>query len=444
MKKLVLGSLLVAACGGDDGAGELFTPKPECMGASVEAFAGSHPQVISQLAIGSVEDGFDLDGDGKPDNKLAAVASLAQESINDSFKNYDILIPLEFFDFDTVAADQCVKFAIYIAEYVTDTDKDGEKAYVDGGDCNDKVAAIKPGAAEDPNDGIDNDCDGLADEDSQNAPSNKGTDADGDGQTIAAGDCNDTSNMIKKGAAEICGDGLDNDCDGVADRTEDGAGNATACSPFEPGKADLTLDPLSLSGNQPLIAFKDGTVDSSLKLVAGPSVFSVNIPVTDGINLDLRISGATIQATLAADGTTMNGKLGGVIGSNTADTIRGLDVDQIGLTPENSLLDATFANLLGPLLALPKAKMQILSKYPNCRTPDIDVDGDGLEAFCDSNLNDDDKSVDVCIDGDGTEIKDTDALECALAMKDGKPRFVDGISVEMNFQTTAVKSLKAP
>jgi hypothetical protein len=29
-------------------------------------------------------------------------------------------------------------------------------------------------------------------------------------------------------------------------------------------------------------------------------------------------------------------------------------------------------------------------------------------------------------------------------MKDGKPRFVDGISVEMNFQTSAVKSLKAP
>jgi hypothetical protein len=443
MKKLVLGLLLVAACG-SDGAGELFTPKPECTGQAVEAFTGSHPQVISKLAIGSVEDGFDLDHDGKPDNKMAAVSSLAQESIDSSFKNYDILIPIEYFDFDTVAADTCVKFAIYIAKYVTDTDDDGDKAFVHNGDCNDKVAAIKRGATEDMNDGIDNDCDGLADEDAQNAPSNKGIDDDTDGQTIAQGDCNDHNNTIKKGAAEICGDGLDNDCDGVADRTEDGAGNATACSPFDSGKADLTLDPLSLSGNQPLIAFKDGTVDSSLKLVAGPSVFSVNIPVYEGLDLELRISGATIEGTLAADGTTMNGRLGGVIGSNTADTIRGLDVSQIGLTPENSLLDATFANLLGPLLALPKASMAILKKYPNCRTPDIDVDGDGLEAFCDSNLNDDDKSVDVCIDGDGTEIKDTDALECGLAMKDGKPRFVDGISVEMNFQTTAVKSIKAP
>lgn len=445
MKKLVLCTLLLAACGGDDGRGELFTPKPECMGAAVVPYMGSQPQVISKLAIGSVEDGFDLDGDGKPDNKLAAVSSLAQSSIDDSFKNYDILIPIEFFDFDAVAADSCVKFAIYLADYVTDTDDDGKKAFVDGGDCNDHVAAIRPGAAENVDDGIDNDCDGLADENDQNEPSTKDVDADGDGQTIKDGDCDDTNNMIKKGMAEICGDGYDNDCDGVADRTEDGAGNATACSPYDASKpVDLTLDPLSLQGGAPVIAFKDGAVDSSLKLLAGPSIFSVNIPVTDGIALDLRITGATIEATLLPDGSTMTGRLGGVIDSKTADTIRGLDVEQIGLTPENSLLDATFANLLGPLLALPKANAAILKKYPNCRTPDIDVDGDGLEAFCDSNLNDDNKSVDVCIDGDGTEIRDTATEQCAAAMKNGKPRFVDGISVEMNFSTSRIKSIKPP
>ncbi len=445
MKKLVLCSFVLAACGGD-GGDQLFTPKPECTGAAITPFSGSHTQVISQLAIGSTEDGFDLDGDGKPDNKLSAVSSLAQESIDDSFKNYDILIPIEFFDFDTVAADQCVKFALYLADYVTDTDSDGKKAYVDGGDCDDTAATgagNHPGATENPDDGIDNDCDGLADEDGT-TPSGTTNDDDADGQTIAQGDCNDHNNMIKKGMAEICGDGLDNDCDGVADRTEDGAGNATACSPFDPGKADLRLDPLSLEGGAPVISFKDGTVDSSLQLVAGPSIFSVNIPVTDGINLDLKITGATIEATLGSDGTTMNGRLGGVIEGKTADTNRGLDLEAIGLKPENSLLDATFANLLGPLLALPKAMESILKKYPNCRTPDIDVDGDGLEAFCDSNLNDDNKSVDVCIDGDGTEIKDTATEQCAAAMKDGKPRFVDGISVEMNFQTTAIKSIVAP
>jgi hypothetical protein len=415
------------------------------MGDSVTPFMGTNPQVISKLAIGSVEDGFDLDGDGKPDNKLAAVSSLAQSAIDDSFKNYEILIPIEYFDFPTIGKDECVKFAIYLADYTTDTDGDGKKAYIDGGDCNDKVAAIKPGAPEVAGDGIDNDCDGLADENDQNQPSTSTADDDGDGQSVAAGDCDDHNMMVKKGATEICGDGLDNDCDGVADRSHDAMGNATACSPFD-GTQDLHLDPLSLDGGAPVISFKDGTVDAANKLVAGPSIFSVNIPVTDGITLDLKITGATIQATLGADGTTMNGRLGGVIDAKTADTIRGLDVSQIGLTPDNSLLDATFANLLGPLLALPKASASVIKNYPGCRTPDIDVDGDGLEAFCDSNPNDENKSVDVCIDGDGTVIKDGDngVAQCSEALKNGKPRFVDGISVELNFSTAKIKSIKPP
>jgi hypothetical protein len=443
MNKLVLGLLIASACGGDDGGGEqLFTPKPECMGESITPYSGTFPQVISKLAIGSLEDGFDLNHDGKPDNKLSAVSSLAQSSIDDSFKNYSILIPIEYFDMATVAKDECVKFAIYLADYVIDGDADGKKPFIEKGDCNDKDAAIHPGATEVTDDKKDNDCDGLADEDGQNAPNTvETTDSDGDGQSVAQGDCDDTNMAVKKGAAEICGDGLDNDCDGVADRS---ASDATVCSPYS-ATADLMLNPLSLEAGQPLISFKDGTVDASNKLVAGPSIFSVNIPVTDGINLDLKITGATIEATLGADGSTMDGKLGGVIDAKTADTIRGLDVSQIGLTPENSLLDATFANLLGPLLALPKANAAVLKKYANCRTPDIDVDGDGLEAFCDSNPNDENKSVDICIDGDGTEVKDSGTTQCSEAMgPNGKPRFVDGISVEMNFQTSKIHSIKPP
>lgn len=445
MKKLLLCVLFASACGGDSdgGRGELFTPKPECTGEAVTPYAGTFPQVISKLAIGSVEDGFDLDGDGKPDNKLAAVSSLAQSAIDDSFNAYDILIPVEYFDFATVAKDECVKFAIYLADYVTDTDGDGKKAYVDGGDCNDHDATIHPGAPEVAGDGKDNNCNGVADED--DAADDRKRDMDNDGVTVEMGDCDDNDPTVHKGAAEICGDGLDNDCDGVADRTKDANGGSTACSPYS-ADADLALDPLSLDGGAPAITFKDGTVDANKKLVAGPSIFSVNIPVTNGITLDLRITGATIESTLADDGTTMNGRLGGVIDAKTADTIRGLDVEQIGLTPDNSLLDATFANLLGPLLALPKAKDSVIKMYPGCRTPDIDVDGDGLEAFCDSDPNDDDKSVNVCIDGDGTVIKDGDdgVAQCSEAMKDGKPRFVDGISVEMNFQTSAVHSIKPP
>jgi len=480
---LLASALLVGACGDDGGSGDdggdLFPPKPECEGASIVPFQGTSPQVISSLEIGTAADGFDLDGDGMPDNKLAAVASLAGSAISESLAAYDIIIPIELFDAAAAAEDACVKFAIYLGKYVTDHDGDGDKPYVENGDCNDtagaKGAAIHRGATEVAGNRYDDDCDGKADEDAADAPSTDDGDMDGDGQSMAAGDCDDTDAMIKTGAVEICGDGKDNDCDGVADRTQDASGNATACSPFEAGKQDIPLDPLSFeTGTQtPVITFKDGTfttVDGKLQLNAGPSLFSVAIPVTDGITLDLRISGATIQGDVVEEAggiVIKNARLGGVIDAKTADTIRGLELDTIGLTPENSLLDAVFANLLGPLLALPKAPMAITSKYEGCRTPDIDVDRDGLEAFCDPCVNPespaaancpkdamgfviDPKTVSVCIDGDGTEVTDVVdssgavTMECSTAMKDGKSRFVDGISVALKFSTTKVKSLLPP
>ena len=148
------------------------------------------------------------------------------------------------------------------------------------------------------------------------------------------------------------------------------------------------------------------------------------------------------------DGSITNGRLGGVLDARTPDTIRGLTVSEIGLTPDDSLLDAIFANLLGPLLALPKAERADPDEVPGCRTPDIDVDGDGLETFCNSIAATAPKTVDTCIDGDGTIVHDevapdgTVTMQCTQAlMPDGKtPRFVDGVSVELNFQTTAIKS----
>ncbi len=451
-----LAMFALGGCGGsssDHGPG-LFPPKPECAGADVVPLMGAHDQVISQLEIGGAADGFDLDGDGEPDNKLAAVSSLAASAIQDSLDNYSIIIPFEFFDLDAAAEDTCVKFAIYLGDYVPDADADGKKPLIDGGDCNDHDAAIHPGATEIPDNGKDDDCDGLADEDGQDNPNTTDTaDVDGDGQTVADGDCDDHNPMVMKGMAEICGDGFDNDCDGVADRTvRDGM--QPVCSPFDPAApADIPLDPLSFVGNDPAITFNDGTITTQngvLTLDAGPSLFSVNIPVTDGINLDLRITGATIKADVVEENGAIvlkNGHLGGVIDAKTADTIRGLDVEQIGLTPDNSLLDATFANLLGPLLALPKSSPEIQNKYPGCRTPDIDVDQDGLESYCDSNPDDDIKDVDICIDGDGTEFQDVVdgsgnvTMQCTEAMDGDKFRFVDGISVELNFETAPVNSL---
>ena len=100
-------------------------------------------------------------------------------------------------------------------------------------DCDDGDAATSPGAAE-VCDGVDNDCDALVDDDD---PSLAGAvtwyadaDRDGFGSTayrlaacvqpsgyVADGtDCNDLDPRDHPGASERC-DGLDNDCDGIAD-----------------------------------------------------------------------------------------------------------------------------------------------------------------------------------------------------------------------------------
>jgi len=101
-------------------------------------------------------------------------------------------------------------------------------AFVDrGGDCDDGDPHSHP-AADERCDGRDNDCDGDIDEDALDAPGWH-PDADGDGwgdanSSVAAcerpegllaeaSDCDDTDDEIHPEALEICGDGLDNDCE---------------------------------------------------------------------------------------------------------------------------------------------------------------------------------------------------------------------------------------
>jgi hypothetical protein len=96
-------------------------------------------------------------------------------------------------------------------------DEDGDGWTVAGGDCDDTRAAAHPGATETPN-CLDDDCDGVADEGFEDSA----LDCDADGYSIADGDCDDTDAGAHPGAAEEDDLG-DDDCDGVADDGTDTA-----------------------------------------------------------------------------------------------------------------------------------------------------------------------------------------------------------------------------
>lgn len=109
-----------------------------------------------------------------------------------------------------------------IPSHEIDFDNDGWAIYE--GDCNDYDRTIHP-TAEEKCDGKDNDCDGQIDEDESCEPCNGpvngvisplAIDDDGDGWSECQGDCNDNDSNINPGEPDIC-DGIDNDCDGLID-----------------------------------------------------------------------------------------------------------------------------------------------------------------------------------------------------------------------------------
>ena len=94
-------------------------------------------------------------------------------------------------------------------------------------DCDDADANVSPGAVE-VCDGVDNDCSGEADDDATDAVTvyaDADGDTYGDPATATLGcadegaangdDCDDDAPDVNPAAEEVCGDGVDNNCDGV-------------------------------------------------------------------------------------------------------------------------------------------------------------------------------------------------------------------------------------
>ena len=154
----------------------------------------------------------------------------------------------------------------------------------DDTDCDDTDPAIHPDAVEeDCTDPVDYNCDGSVGY----------ADADADG-VPACEDCDDTDPAIRPGAAEVCNDGVDDDCDGEAD--EAGAAGETVW--YADVDGDGYGDPLApvLACDAPSWAVADGTDCDDSSTDANPA----GVEVCDALDNDCdgRIDGAD-----AADAT---------------------------------------------------------------------------------------------------------------------------------------------
>lgn len=115
------------------------------------------------------------------------------------------------------------------AASVEDCDAPGDDWVRNDRDCNDGDGDVYPGVT-DTCDDADSDCDGTVDEDGdgefvlypdddedgygdESRPVNSCTETLDD-HIDQGGDCDDSESAVNPGAAEVCNDGLDNDCDG--------------------------------------------------------------------------------------------------------------------------------------------------------------------------------------------------------------------------------------
>ncbi len=225
----------------------------------------------------------------------------------------------------------------------------------------------------------DNDCDGLTDEGCL-------ADLDGDGQTPLGGDCDDNAPAIAWGAAELCGDSRDNNCNGYVN-------DVPPCNPQPETETNNAL-------SQCNPVFWPGVVAGTITTASDVDsyCFTVDAGIKLGFDIDARSEGSPLDSYVeltTASGTFLrsnNNNFDPDTGTlNNADSYMNYDFDAAGtyVLRVRANGDAASAGT-GAFYRL------FIEPEGGC----LDLDGDGVSS-CAGDCNDYDSRVlpaatDVC------------------------------------------------
>jgi hypothetical protein len=245
-------------------------------------------------AANEICDGLDNDCDGSVDEDATDATLWYQDADGDGYGN-----PVE-----VVAS--CTEPAGFVAK---------------GGDCDDSVATVHPGAAETPYDGIDQDCDGA-----------DVTDIDGDGyDAVVAGgtDCDDFDALTFPGAGESWDRAyVDSDCDGDLAEQLLEFGTSVSVGRTAEGRAGANLAPLGDVDGDGSAAFLVAAYYDGAKYDYGGRFSWCAVP-SRAACLSSRVSKPTARRGFWAQEWTVAGTSMGMGGLNWRSGRRGTTADVV-------------------------------------------------------------------------------------------------------------------